>query len=253
MSAAPITSAPSVPDSGVGEGLAAITRPSLDVRQERFVLQGQFLTPVFDLFKDLSALSRHLFDALGPHYNLRLSDMRFESGTGSLGEVFLRLAWPALAEVRIFLDRVEIESSYLSFLRFENRDFVADVLSAVAAYVQAVAVYVQETRFRAYSVTQEIHGELVGQSRQEFLAQFAPSVPVGLGPVLGAGIIFYFGEEEDRLAASVTLDFSRAVGGGIFVQSVVLYDASRVPASDLQAVARSQFKSLFDRIGLAGR
>jgi hypothetical protein len=218
---------------------------SLDVRQERFALQAHFLSPVFDLFRDLPALSRHLFDILGPHYNLRLTSIRFEAGTGSLGEVFLGLSWPDLAEVRIFLDRVEIESRYLPFLRFENRDLVTDVLSALAEYVR-------DTRFRAYAVTQEVHGSLIGQSRDEFLAQFAPSVPEGLGPALGAGIVFYFGAEADHLAASVTLDFSRAVAGGIFVQSVVLYDATRVLASDLQAVARSDFELLFARIGLGG-
>lgn len=218
---------------------------SLDVRRERFGLQAHFLTPVFDLFQDPPALSRHLFGDLGPHYNLRLTNMRLEAGAGSLGEVVLRLSWPDLVEVRIFLDRVEIDSSYLQFLRFENRDLVADVLTAVAEYVR-------DTIFRAYSVTQEVHGSLIGRSRQEFLARFTPSIPEGLGPSLGAGMVFYFGTESNHLASSVTLDFSREVEGGVFVQSVVLYDASRVLAGDLQTEARSEFEFLFNQLGLAG-
>jgi hypothetical protein len=218
----------------------------LDVQQERFGLQAHFQTPVFELFQDFPAFSRQLFGALGPHYNLRLTNMRLEAGAVSLGEVFLRLSWPALAEVRIFLDRVEIESSYLQFLRFESRDLVADVLNAVAEYVP-------NTKFRAYSVTQDAHGHLIGQSRQEFLARFAPSIPEGLGPPLGAGMVFYFGTEANHLASSVTLDFSRVVEGGVFVQSVVLYDASRVLIGDIQGEARSDFELFFNWIGLAGQ
>jgi hypothetical protein len=177
------------------------TKPSLNPRQERFWLQARLLSPVFDLFKDLPALFRHVFNALGSHYNLRLTDMRFD-GAGSLGEVSLRLSWPNLAEVRIFLDRVEIESGYLQFLRFEERDLVSDVLGIVAEYIPG-------TGFHAYSVTQEIHGELIGQPRNEFLARFTPAAPEGFGPVLGAGIVYYFGEEADRLLSSLTLDTSR--------------------------------------------
>ena len=221
-----------------------VTRPNLNVRQERFWLQARLLSPVFDLFKDLPALCRHLFDTLGPHYNLRLTDMRFETGAGSLGEVSLRFLWPSLADVRIFLDRVEIESDYPQFLRFEEKDLVFDVLRIVAEYIP-------ETRFRAYSVTQDVHGSLIGGSRHDFLARFACSTPEGFGPALGAGIVFYFGAEADHLAASVTLDFSRVVEGGVFVQSAVLYDASRVAAGDLQAISFSRFESLIDQLGLA--
>ena len=219
------------------------TKPSLDVKQERFVLQAHFVSPVFDLFKDLPSLSRHLFHALGSDYNLRLTNLRFETGAGSLGDVFLRLVWPSLAEVRIFLDRIEIESSFLPFLQFQGRDLVSDVLNVAAEYAP-------DNQFRTYSVTQEVHGELVGQTRREFLARFAPSVPEGFGPTLGAGIVFYFGEEAEHLVASFTLDFSQVVDGGVFLRSVVLYDASRVSVHELQTLARSQFSSLFDRTGL---
>ncbi|HEX6902761.1 MAG TPA: hypothetical protein VF789_23810 [Thermoanaerobaculia bacterium] len=217
---------------------------NFDVRQERFGLQAQFLAPVFNLFQDLPSFSRQIFSALGPHYGLRLTDLRFETGSGSLGDVCLRLSWPSLAEARIFLDRVELDSSYLQFLGFENRDLVADVLSTIAEYVGDV-------KFRAYSVTQEAHGALVGQSRKDFFAQFVSVVPEGLGPALGAGLAFYFGSEDERLASSVTLDFSRTVDGGVFVQYVTLYDASKMPPRKIQESARSEFKTICGRIGLS--
>lgn len=216
---------------------------NFDVRQERFWLQAQYQAPVFDLFQDLPAFSRQLFSLLGPHYSLRLTDLRFETGAGSLSDVVLRVSWPSLAEVRIFLDRVEIESSYLQFLGLENRDLVADVLSTVGEYLGDV-------KFRAYSVTQEVHGELVGLSRKDFLARFVHEIPEGLGSALGAGVVFYFGAKDERLASSVTLDFSRAVDGGLFMQYVAFYVASDMPPDKLQESARSEFRSVSDRIGL---
>jgi hypothetical protein len=216
-------------------------KTQLKVQQEHFGLQAHFMSPVFDLFKEMHALSRHLFSALAP-YNLRLTNIKFETAGGSLGELHLRLAWPSLAEVRLFLDRVEIFSDYPKFLR-QERDLVADVIAEVGTYVR-------ETGFRAYSVTQQIHGALPGDTRSQLLAQFMRNLPEGLGPVLGSGISLYFGAEAERLATSITVDFSRVVDGGLFVQSVVLYDASKVVLSELQSLSRQQFKALLGRLGL---
>jgi hypothetical protein len=214
----------------------------LEDRRESFSLQAHFLHPVFDLFKDLPSLSGHLFAALR-HYNLSLSDIKFESAGGSLGEIYLRLSWPSLAETRLFLDRVEVSSDYLQFLRFQERDLVADVIGAVGTYVH-------DAGFLAYRVTQQIHGALPGETRSKLLSQFVSNVPEGLGPVLGSGVVFYFGAEAERLATSVTLDFSRVVDGGLFVQSVGLYDASKVELPELQKLSRQHFKSLLERVGL---
>src|SRR6266567_2278115 len=143
-------------------------KPRLENSQERFSLQAHFMSPVFDLFKDLPSLIRHLFVTLNPHYNLHLTDIKVESAGESLGEVHLRLSWPSLAEARLFLDRVEVSSDYLQFLRFQERDLVADVVGAVSTYVQG-------TGFRAYSVTQHVHGSLAGATRSQFLSQFVAS------------------------------------------------------------------------------
>lgn len=223
--------------------MGGVMKPRLEIRQERFSLQAHFLGPVFDLFKDVPSLSRHLFAALSPYYNLHLTDIKLEASGGSLGEIHLRLSWPSLAEARLFLDKVEVTSDYLQLLRFQKRDLVADVVGEVGAYVQ-------EPGFRAYSVTQQIHGILTGVTRSEFLSRFVGSMPEGLGPPLGSGVVFYFGSEAEKLATSVTVDFSRVIDGGIFVQSVVLYDASKTALVDLQSVSRQQFRTLLDLFGL---
>lgn len=220
-----------------------VAKPNFDIRQERFTLQAYFQNPVFNLFQDFPSFARHIFHSLGTHYHLRTTDLRLENGAGSLGDIFLRVSWPDLAEVRIFLDRIEIEPSYLPFLRFQERDFTNDVLTVVA-------LYNSDVQFRAYSVTQAVHGKLLSQPRHEFLAPLTPAIPEGLGPALGAGVVFYFGAEADRLAASVTVDFSRTVEEGIFIQSVMLYDATRVAAIDLQPRSRSYFESFLHQIGL---
>jgi hypothetical protein len=219
--------------------------PRLDAQREHFGLQAHFLSPVFDLLQDVRGLSQHLFSTLGPNYSLNLTNMKLETGGGSLGDVHLSLTWPALGEARIFLDRVEVASNYLQFLRFQERDLVSDVVSSVMEYMPDI-------RFRAYSITRQAHGILVGESRSNFLSRFASYVPGEMGPLLGSGVVFYFGEQAERLATSVTLDFSRVVDGGIFVQSITLYDASRIEAADLQESSSAQFSSLLSRVGLAG-
>jgi hypothetical protein len=218
-------------------------KPRLEARKESFTLQAHFLSPVFELFKDVPSLSRHLFMALSPYYNLHLTDIKFEASGGSLGEIHLRLSWPSLAEARLFLDKIEVSSDYLQFLRFQNRDLIADVIGEVGAYSR-------DCGFRAYSVTQQVHGALAGVTRSEFLSQFVGVVPEGLGPLLGSGVAFYFGAENERLLTSVTADFSRVIEGGVFVQSVTVYDASKVALADLQSLSRQQFVSLLERLGL---
>ena len=216
----------------------------LEIRQEKLDFQAHFLRPVFDLFRDFPSLAHHLFSSLGPFYNLHLTDIKLEATERSLGEVHLRLTWPNLADVLIFLDRVELRSSYPQFLNFQGRDLVADAIGSVSTYIEDVS-------FRAYSVSQEVHGLLTGGSdRQVFLSQFTSSVLSNFGPPLGAGAVFYFGADDIRLTSSVTLDFSRLVEGGVFIKTVALYDSSKVAQTDLQALARSRFVELLSKVGL---
>jgi hypothetical protein len=217
------------------------TRLRFEVRREHFSVQAHFTHPIFDLFREFPDLVRHLFRSLSPH-GLRLSDIKLDSASESLGEVNLRLSWPQLAVARLFLDRVDLVSDYPPFLSLRGGSLIPDLLSAVAGHSSDVA-------YRAFGITQEFHGVL-DSSPKDFLGRFSSAVPMTLGPALGTGTVFYFGASKDRLAGSLALDFSRLVEDGLFVKLVVLYDANRLDAVELVETARSQFANLLSEIGL---
>lgn len=219
--------------------------PRFEIRREHLNLQARFGAPVFGLFKDFPALVEHLFRALGG-YGIRLTDVKLDSPGESLGEVNLRFSWAELnTECCIFLDRVELASGFPPFPPFAHRakgDLVRDILDSLASYSSDIS-------YRAFQLTQEFHGAL-DVSANEFLGRFSSSAPQSLGPSLGSGTIFYFGAHANRLAGSLSLDFSRAVEGGLFLKLITMFDASQVSSADLLPTARTQYVNLVTEMGL---
>lgn len=217
-------------------------RSRFKVHREQFSLQAHFASPVFDLFKDMPELVRHLFNSLGS-YGIRLTDLRFDSPGESLGEVNLRiLSLSDLDTARLFLDRLEMSLNYTPFLGLRDGNLVPDLLAAVASYPAS-------NSFRAFSVTQEVHGVL-DLPPQEFLSQFASAAPKRLGTLLGSGTVFYYGASEGILAGSIALDLSRLIDSGIFLKLTTMYDAAQIDPIDLLAVSRGDFSGIMEEIGL---
>jgi len=216
-------------------------RPNLEIRRQQLTLQAQFANPVFDLFTELPRLVQHLFRTFAG-YNIRLADVKMDSAAESLGQVNLQMSWPDLATVRLFFERIDLTSVYPPFLGYRDGALVADLLDAVVGYSPEIS-------YRAFVVTQEIHGALDLPSR-DFLSRFSATPPTTLGPSLGSGTVFYFGAGENRLAGSLALDFSRVVEDGLFLKLVVIYDAAQVKPTEILTVSRSQLSALFNEIGL---
>ena len=167
---------------------------------------------------------------------MRLDNVRLDSAGESLGQVNLQMSWPDLATARLFLERVDLVSSY------PDGALVQNLLGAVAEYSPEVS-------YRAFSVTQEFHGSLTVPVK-DFLSRFSTAAPESQGPIMGSGTIYYFGASEGRIAGSLALDLSRLVEEGLFLRLVTIHDAQQVKADGLMAVSRSQLSSLVDEIGL---
>jgi hypothetical protein len=219
--------------------------PRFEIRREHLNLQARFGAPVFGLFKDFPELVEHLFRTLGG-YGIRLTDIKLDSPGESLGEINLRFSWAELnTECRIFLDRVELASGYPPFPPFVHLakgDLVRDILDSLASYSPDIS-------FRAFQVMREFHGAL-DVPASDFLGRFSSSAPQSLGPSLGSGTIFYFGADANRLAGSLSLDFSRVVDDGLFLKLITLFDASQVAAADLLPTARTQLVNLVAEMGI---
>lgn len=212
-------------------------RSRFEVRREQFSLQAHFASPEFDLFKDTTGLARYLFEKLGPH-GIRLTDLKLESLGESLGEVNLRvLSWSEYDIVRLFLDRLEVAWTNLG-----EGHLIVDLLNAITGYSPAV-------NFKAFAVTQELHGTLDSPPK-DFLGRFSTAAPKKFGSLAGSGTVFYYGSSEGVLAGTIILDFSRLVEGGIFLRITSIYDASRVEPADLLTVARQDLSDIFNEIGL---
>lgn len=214
--------------------------PSFEIRQQQFTLQAHFASPVVRLFREFPELAHHLFQALGNH-GLRLENVRLDSAGESLGEVNLQMSWPDLATARLFLERLDLAAAY-RFLGYQNGSLLPDLLSAVSDYSPEVS-------YRAFAVTQELHGALTVPLK-DFLSRFSTGAPASLGPAMGSGAIYYFGASDNRFASSLALDLSRLVEEGLFLRLVTIYDASQVNTSDLMAVSRLQLSNLVHELGL---
>lgn len=213
----------------------------LEVRREQISLQAHFANPVFDLFQDFPSLAHHLFQVLGGH-GLRLTDVRLDSTQESLGEFNLRLSWAELCTARLFMDRVDLLSSYPPFLTLKDGSLVPDLLGVVASYSPNIS-------YRAFAVAREFHGVL-NLPLKEFLSQFSSATPKLFGPSLGSGTVFYFGPSENRFTGSLAFDFSRFVDGGLFLKFVAIYDAMQLEAANLLKVSHSQLTDLLNEVGL---
>lgn len=217
-------------------------RGGLEVRQEQVSLQAHFVKPAFGLLKETPDLARHLFEALAS-YGIRLADFKMGSSGDSFAEVNLQIALRSLVTARLFLDRVELDSAYLPFFNdFRGGAFAPDLLGAIQEYSSDVS-------YRAFAVTEEIHGSL-DIPLKDFLARFSAAAPKTLGPALGSGTVFYFAPAENRLTGSLALDFSQVVDAGLFLKVSILFDAAQVEPPDLLLAFRSQFSSLVEEIGL---
>ena len=214
-----------------------------EIRQEQISLQAHFVKPAFGLLKDVPHLAEHLFEALDS-YGIRLADCKMVSTDENFGEVNLQIALRSLATARLFLDHIDLTSAYLPFLNeFRDGSFTTDLLRSIQDYSPGVS-------YRAFAVTQEIHGSLIGTSLKDFLIRFSAEAPKTLGPSLGSGTVFYFGATENRLTGSLALDFSRIVEGGLFLKVAILFDATQVEPRDLLVIFRAQVSSLVEEIGL---
>lgn len=199
---------------------------------------------------DLHALGRNqadlltkLLDTLGPH-GLKLSDIKFERGGGTLGDAHVlcnNLVDYALT-LRVRLDRVE---ATCLFLTVENKD---RIFAAILDALKAVKTHIS-TDYRAFSISLNLHGLLEAGDSREYLAGFVGKAP-NIGPVSGTAAAYYFGPVEDRLTSTLTLDVSALVPGAVYVRPQATWDASRVTVDHLPERAETFVRDALLSVGL---
>jgi len=212
----------------------------LTVSRAELTLEAVYVRPEFNVAGP-SVLTR-LFERLQP-YGLRLADMRLERGTGTLSEFHvLGYLLDFLVTLRVRIDRVEVfcpQASVDNVNRLST--VVADALKAVQS---ALTI-----DYQTYSLSMNLHGSLEGQGVREYMAQFVASTPE-IGVPIGNAVAYYYGPEEDRLVATITLDKSLVTSDGLYVRPQATWDAKRVSPQDLPTRAEQFVRLALDRVGL---
>ena len=191
------------------------------VSRSDVTVEAAYRQPAFGMFGDAVGLFPRLLSRLSSH-GLKLSDMKMERGSGSLGEVHLFFyLLDYLLTVRIRLDRVEI---YCSILTEENKKRV--VTAAVDTFDCLRQTIGGE--YRAYAMSMNIHGLLENQSAKAFLRRLVTAPPADVS-IIGNAVAYYFSPVDDRSASSITFDVSATAADGLYARPQATWDATRLP------------------------
>jgi hypothetical protein len=173
-----------------------------------------------------------------------VSDMKTEWGSEqTLADYHLRcFLFNFGATIRCRTERIEMSFDV-------SRVSQAQVTEAVVSVLTAVATLLPDSSFRVYVTDLGLHGVVANTAARDFLKNFTKDAPT-IGPSLGAGCVFYFGQEGERLSSNLTIDLSAAVPEGVFVRTYAIWDGGKVKALDLPPAVALHLKQSLDAIGL---
>jgi hypothetical protein len=214
------------------------------VSRSDLTIEAGYQRPQVTLFRDTARLAERLFERLTPH-GIKLSDIKVERGSGSLGDLqLICYLFDYLVTIRVRIDRAEI---YCSHLTEDNRK---QVLSAGADTLVAVREAIGSD-YRAYAAALSLHGTLENQTARAFVGKLITPTPAQLGPLTGNGVAYYLSPTIDgRISGSLTLDVSSLVPDGLFARPLATWDASRVTLEQLPVRAEDFVRQALGAFGL---
>jgi hypothetical protein len=189
--------------------------PTLKISQSEAELEAKFSPRLWTLVHDTPRLYEALLLEFVP-FQLAAADLRPE-GSGTVGGAALSF-WLVGFRIVVTL-RLDGFVVRCTALKEVTGGQLTQALSAAEAAVRRAVGdhYVRE----GVTVTYACHGVVDGATTQEVLEPFVGASPAveGLGETVGAGAAFYYANSQSLLGASVTLDVSRVVAGGLFVRA----------------------------------
>ncbi|MBI4000480.1 MAG: hypothetical protein HY348_01685 [Nitrospira defluvii] len=216
---------------------------NLDVLKAELGFEVAYTQPEFDLFESPSRLLDKLYKRLEKH-GLKLADLRAENSS-IIGERHLHCyLFNYVMTVKIRHDKIEIHC--VEFPRSHVETYAVGILDALAAVKDALP----NLSFKAFAISVALHGRVEGQATRDFMNRLTIKSPEGLGPSTGAGAVFYYGQENDRLLSSLTADISAAVQDAIFLRIHGVWAGDRTPVESLPKVASDFVGRALGVIGL---
>lgn len=213
-----------------------------EILKAELLLEVAYAQPMFNIF-DSSSLVDKIFTRL-EKYGLRLSDLRTEDSS-IIGDRYLQCyLFNYVMTVKIRYDKVEITCT--EFPRSHVDNFISGILDVL----NAVKEFPQHISYKTFSTAIACHGRIEGQTTMEFLSKMPMQIPAGLGPSIGSGVVFYYGQENDRLLSSLTLDMSALIRDALFIRTHGTWDAGRIPVESLPKMIKEFFAQALGAVGL---
>lgn len=214
---------------------------SFEILKAELMLEVTYAQPMFDIF-DSTSLVAKVFKRL-EKYGLKLSDLRAENSP-VIGDRHLHCyLFNYVMAVKIRFDKIEI--TCVDLLQPQVENFV----SGIQDILESVKESSQQISYKTLGVAVACHGRIEGQATLDFLNKRPTQIPSGLGPPMGAGVVFYYGQENDRLFSSLTLDMSAVIPDALFIKIQGTWDGNRVPVESLPKVTKEY---LFQGLGAIG-
>ena len=222
-----------------------MTGPELipfDTQRSDISIQGTFEPELWCLFHDVPRFYSGLLHGLRDT-GITPNSVKVDNGDGSLGGYNVQF-WllDSRVLVRVRLDRFEID--YRNIVQSN----IAPVELVLVRLVDALAASTSGFRMANYIVDLHLHGDVVGVDRDEYLSRFVKNAP-NLGPSLGSGCVFYFGDQPGAALRTVSVDLSGVVPGKVYVRLYASLDGSIAPG-DLRTVVEKEAKASLAAMGL---
>lgn len=209
------------------------------VKQREAVFEARFAFPAFALIASAPSLHQNMLLGLGK-YGLTLGNILIESGLPNLSGANATYSLGTLnAHVRVWLDRLEVFFLDLARVR---KDQLFEITETALDSVQHT---VQDLQMETYTATLNMHGTLPDTEISQFLTQYVPSIPEGLGMVVGKGMVYYFGPEAEKRSASLVVDMSAMIPEALLVKASAVFDGTKLSrALGLSAALEHVFQML---------
>lgn len=214
-----------------------------DVKQSDLTVEIRYTEPAFGLLEPGVDLHAKMFGALG-EYELTAGDIRIQNDVTDLSRPNVMYSMPVYkAHVRVSLEKLEV-----LFLDLAAVD-TDQVQRITVAALRGLRESVPPVKLASYTIANSAHGTVEGLGATEFIRQFISQVPDGVGPLIGNGIVFYFGPEGDRQQSSLTLDMSLLFSQAIYVRAFTTFAGTLEPEV-VAALANEYLALLFTKAGL---
>lgn len=218
---------------------------SLRVQEGEILIQGHFASPIFGILDPpASRVHSAFFVSLAP-FGINVNDVKLGHGVPNLSEV--SVTYPLLnfsSMVKLSLDKMEV--AFFNTSRLQREEMSAIFTKSFSSLMDIVP----DTKIREFAVNISLHTLLDGKQPEEFWRGYLPTVPRGIGPPSGQGVVFYYGGHDKTTASSVVFDMSARVSDGIFFRTSINFDGAKVSIRELPNAAEQAFNTLSSNLDL---